>query len=111
MVSKETEQKIAQLQLYEQSLQNFLAQKQQFQMQVIEIDSALAQLESSKDSYKIIANVMVSVDKAELITELKEKKEKIELRIKTLEKQENNIKEKAKNTREDVMEKMKNDKQ
>lgn len=109
-VSKENEQKIAQLQMYEQSLQNFLAQKQQFQMQLVEVDSALKQLENAKDSYKIVANIMVSADKEGLKKELNEKKEKIELRIKTMEKQEENIKEKAGKIREEVMSSMKESK-
>ncbi len=109
MVTKEAEEKIAQLQMYEQSLQNFLAQKQQFQMQVIELDSALKQLENSKDSYKIVANLMISADKEELKKELSEKKERVELRLKTMEKQEGNIQEKAKKIREEVMESMKDD--
>ena len=37
-VSKETEQKIGQLQMYEQSMQSFLGQKQQFQVQLVETE-------------------------------------------------------------------------
>ena len=44
-VSKETEQKIQQLQLIEQSMQQFLMQKQSFQTQLVEIESALKELE------------------------------------------------------------------
>jgi len=46
-VSKETEKDIAQLQLIEQNLQNFLVQKQTFQTQLLEIDNALKELNSN----------------------------------------------------------------
>ncbi|MFH1642439.1 MAG: prefoldin subunit beta [Nanoarchaeota archaeon] len=106
-MSKETEQNINQLQLYEQSLQNLLIQKQHFQSQLIEIDSALSELEKSQDSYKIINNIMVSASKEELKDDLKTKKETYDIRVKALEKQERAIKEKAEKLQSTVMESMK----
>ena len=103
-ISEETEQKINQLQLFEQSLQNVLIQKQQFQSQLVELDSALEELEDKKEAYKIIGNIMVAVKKEELEEDLKSKKGIVELRIKTLEKQENQIREKAKKTQSEVIE-------
>ena len=111
MVEKETEKKISQLQMMEQSMQSFLVQKQQFQAQLIEIESALKELEQSKEAYKIVGNIMVSSDKDELEKDLKKKKEIVELRIKTLEKQENQIKEKASGVQAEVMEELKEKKQ
>ncbi len=102
MAEKETEQKIAQLQLYEQSLQNILMQKQQFQSQLVETKSALEELENANEAYKIIGNIMVSSKKEEIKKELESKKEIINLRIKTIEKQENQIKEKTKKIQEEV---------
>lgn len=107
MVEKETEQKITQLQLLEQSLQNVLVQKQQFQAQLMEIDSALNELEKTKEAYKIVGNIMVVSEKENLKKELESKKEILKLRIKTLEKQEMQIKEKAVKMQTEVMEKMK----
>jgi len=95
-ISKDTEQKIAQLQLYEQSLQNILMQKQQFQSQSLEIESALKELETTKEAYKIVGNIMVA-----------SKKETMALRIKTLEKQEKQIRDKAKKLQEEVSKKIK----
>jgi len=106
-LSKETEQKIAQLQLYEQSLQNILIQKQQFQSQSVEIESALKELEATKEAYKIVGNIMVASKKEDLKKELEGKKETIALRIKTLEKQENQVREKAKKIQEEVSKKIK----
>ncbi len=106
-VTKETEQKIAQLQLMEQNLQSFLLQRQQFQSQLIEVESALKEIETSKETYKIIGNIMVNASKEDLKKDLQEKKSILELRIKTLEKQEKQIKEKATKTQAEVLEKIK----
>jgi prefoldin beta subunit len=103
---KETEQKIAQLQMYEQSLQNILLQKQQLQSQITEIESALKGLENSSESYKIIGNIMVKENSADLKKELEEKKSTQELRVKSIEKQENLIREKFEKLQSDVMKKM-----
>ena len=103
-VDKETEQKIGQLQLMEQNLQNFLMQKQSFQTQLYEIDNALQELEKTKDkTYKIVGTVMIASKKEDLIKDLKEKKSVVELRIKSLEKQEKALKEKASQIQADVM--------
>ena len=109
-MTKETEEKIGQLQMMEQNLQNFLMQKQQFQGQLVEIESALRELKDSKDAYKIVGNIMISSTKEDLEKDLNEKKETIELRIKTLEKQESTIKEKASSTQGEVMEQLKKEK-
>jgi len=107
MVEKETEKKISQLQMMEQGMQGFLMQKQQFQGQLVEIESALKELVKSKEAFKIVGNIMVSTEKKELEDDLKKKKEIVELRIKTLEKQENQIKEKASSIQEEVMKELK----
>lgn len=104
---KETQDKIAKLQLIEQELQSFLMQKQNFQAQLVEIDSALKELDTSDEAYKIVGNIMVKSKKDDLVKDLKSKKEMVELRIKTIEKQENQIKEKANKIQTEVMEKLK----
>ena len=108
-VSLETEQKISQLQMFEQSLQSFLGQKQQFQMRLSEVESALSELENTKKAYKIVGNIMVESDKAELKADLDSKKEVLELRIKTMEKQETQVREKASKLQEEILTKMKKD--
>ena len=105
-IPKEAEQKIGQLQMFEQSLQNFLGQKQQFQVQLVEIDSALNEIDNTNKSYKIIGNIMVDTDKAELKADLQSKKEILELRIKTMEKQETQVREKASKLQSEILKKI-----
>lgn len=109
-MDKETEKKIGHLQLIEQNLQGILVQKQQFQTQLIEIESALKELENTKEAFKIVGNIMVSSSKEDLLKDLKEKKETLELRIKTIEKQEKSLREKAGGMQSEIVKHLKPEK-
>lgn len=104
---KETEEKIRQLQMFEQGLQTFLIQKQQFQTQLIEVESALKEMEKSEKQYKIIGNIMIESNKDDLKKELESKKEMLNIRIKTLEKQEKQIREKSSKIQSEVVDNIK----
>ena len=106
-LSKETEQKIGQLQMFEQSLQSFVGQKQQFQIQLVEVESALSELNDTEKAYKIIGNIMVEANKEDLKADLQSKKEMFELRIKTMERQESQVREKASNLQAEILKKIK----
>ncbi len=107
-MTKETEKKVAQLQLMEQNIQNLLMQKQNFQSQLIEVDNALEELNKSKGlTYKIIGSVMIASNKEDLQKDLNSKKEVAELRIKNIEKQENQLKEKASRLQSEVLDEIK----
>ena len=106
-LTEDSEQKINQLQILEQSLQNITLQKQQFQAQLLEFDAALEEIEKSEDVYKVVGNIMVLVKKDKIKEELENKKEISGLRVKNIEKQENSIREKAKKLQEEVMQNMK----
>ncbi len=103
-MNKETEKRIQQLQLIEQNLNNIITQKQSFQMQLMENDNALNEIErTKKEVYKIVGAIMISSNKDDLKKELNEQKEILDLRIKNLEKQEKNFKEKAEDIQKEVM--------
>ena len=105
-ISKETEKKLNQLQLLEQSMQNLLMQKQQFQLQQVEIESALKELENVEEAYKIVGNIMVLSKKSGLNDDLTSKKEIVELRVKSIEKQETQLREKASKLQGEVLKEM-----
>jgi len=109
--SKETEKKISQLQLLEQGMQNFNLQKQQLNSKLLESESALEHLDSSEVSYKIIGNIMVKMDKDKLKAQLEEEKGNAEIRIKALEKQEQSMRQKAKDIQQEVLKEMKGNEQ
>ncbi len=105
-VSSGSEKKISQLQMLEQSMQNLLMQKQQFQLQQVEIESALKELENVEEAYKIVGNIMVLSKKDDLKKDLDSKKEVVGLRIKNMEKQEGQLREKASKLQEEVLKEM-----
>ena len=106
-MNKDVQNKINQLSMMEQNLQNFSMQKQQFQAQLLEIESAEKELKDSKEVFRIIGSIMVASDKEKLQKELAEKKEVINLRIESFEKQEAKIREKAEAMQKEVLEDMK----
>jgi len=108
-MDKETQEKINQLQLIEHNMHNISSQKQQFHNQLLEIESALSELKDRTSAFKIIGNIMVETEKAVLEQDLQSKKETIELRIKTFEKQEEKFKKKAEELQQDVLSKIKRD--
>lgn len=108
-ISKETEKKIMELQLLEQNLQNSLMQKQHFQTELLETENALKEIVKAKEAYKIVGNIMISSKKEDLKKELNERKKIIDLRLKTLEKEESKLKEKTTTLQKEVIGEIKND--
>jgi|SRR3989344_7356283 len=103
-MDKESEKKVQELQLIEQNLSNLLLQKQTFQSRLLENENALSEIENTKkQSYKIVGNLLVAMDKDKLKKDLQSEKEIFELRIKNIEKQENKLKDRAKELQEEVL--------
>lgn len=103
-MNQESLRKLQELQILEQNLQNLMIQKQAFQFEENEIINASEELKTSGDEvYKIVGQVMIKSNKAELEKELKSKRELIGLRLKNLEKQENAVREKAMSLKDEVL--------
>jgi prefoldin beta subunit len=102
---EKTQEKIQELQIFEQSFQQLLMQKRSFNYEAGETDYAIKELEkSSGEVFKIIANqVVVKSDKETLISEMKHKKELIEVRLKNIEKQEEEYSKRIEELREEIM--------
>ncbi len=97
------QESIARLQMLEQNMQSILMQKQQFQSQLAEIESALKEIATSNTVFKIVGNIMVNSEKSDVEKDLKQKKELIDIRIKNLDKQEKQFKDKTKQLQEEVL--------
>lgn len=102
-MDKETKAKISKLQILEQRIQSLVMQKQNFHTQVLEVENALGEIGDSKETYKVVGNVMVSVGKSELKKDLTSKKEMSELKIKNIEKEEKKLREEASQIQKEVM--------
>ena len=107
--SKSAEDKIQELQLLEQNLQAFSQQKQGIQLQLLEIESALKELEGVDEAYRIVGPIMVQKTKKELQEELGSKKELSELKLGSLEKQETKLRDRASKIQKEVLGELKGD--
>ena len=106
-VTKEIQEKIGELQLLQQRVSVFATQKQQIQLQLIEIENALAELEkASSPVFKLVGEILIEKQPEELKKELKEKKEDIDIRIKSIDKQEEKTRESLENLQKELMSKL-----
>jgi prefoldin beta subunit len=103
------EQKIQEMQVLEQKLQNSILQKQAFQIELAETDSALKEVEKAGDEiFKIIGQLMIKSEKSKVQEELTNKKKILGLRIKSFEKQENSLSEQLDKIRDELTKSVKN---
>ncbi|HLC46344.1 MAG TPA: prefoldin subunit [Candidatus Nanoarchaeia archaeon] len=100
---KEAQDKISQLQMIEQNVHGFLVQKQGLQTQILEIDNALTELGKTDEAYRIVGSIMVRSKPEELKEDLESKKKMADMRLKSIEKQEEKMKEKAQSLQKDVL--------
>ena len=103
--------KMQQLRLTQQNLQNVMLQKQQIQGQLIELESALTELKTTEKAYKIVGKIMVASSKESLTKDLQEKKEVQEVRLKNFNRQEEKLQAVLEQLQTDAVEDMKKNKQ
>ena len=104
-------EKVQQIQILQQNLQQLGMQKQQVQSQLIESESAIKELESTSQAYKIVGKIMIASNKEDLIKDLEEKKQTNEARLKTFVEQENNLKQTVESLQQEIVSEMKKDKE
>ncbi len=83
----------------QQNLQNILLQKQQIEIELIEIEKALTELTKSDDGtiiYKSIGSLLIKTNKKDMVSELNERREFGNTRVTILAKQENRVSESLK---------------
>ncbi|HPD81920.1 MAG TPA: prefoldin subunit [Candidatus Pacearchaeota archaeon] len=106
-----SDKNIQEIQFLEQNLQNILFQKQAFQIELSESKESLNALENSSDEvFKTIGQLMIKYEKSKIKDELLNKIKILELRIKTLEKQESTFSEKMEKLRDDFLKEKENSK-
>ena len=105
-MNEETKKMIIEFQNYQQQLQSVLIQKESLKLQNMEIERALEELGKTKQTsaYKITGQIMISKPVKELKEEMDELKETIDLRVKSLEKNEERISNKLKDLQEKLKE-------
>ncbi|HIJ98707.1 TPA: prefoldin subunit beta [archaeon] len=103
-LSQEMQQKIQDFQEAQQQARVLLSQKYQIELQMKETQNALDELEKAGNTevHKVVGQILIKSDKNTVHSELKEKVETLELRLKTIEKQEKKVMEKVKTLQEEL---------
>jgi prefoldin beta subunit len=97
------QQRLLRLQQLQQTLQGVMAQKQQLEMQLTEVEQAASELEKLTETaviYKSIGALLVKSEKDKVTTELTERKELLKMRVDVLGKQETRLRTQAKDLQE-----------
>ena len=91
----------------EQTLQNLLLQKQTINSQINELSLALKELEHSSDSYRLLGNILIKTDNESLKKQLENDLNALQLRLKSIEKQEVSLTEKMRSLQQDLLSQIK----
>jgi len=88
------QERLLRLQQLQQTLQTVLAQKQQVELELTEIEQAISELQKMADDaiiYQAIGSLLVKAEKAKVTTDLNERKELLNMRTQVLGKQEERL--------------------
>lgn len=94
------QERLLRLQQLQQTLQTVLAQKQQVELELTEIEQAQSELKKLADDaviYKAIGSLLVKDEKTKVTTDLNERKELLNMRAQVLGKQEERLRGQLKN--------------
>ena len=97
------QQRLLRLQQLQQTLQGVMAQKQQLEIQLTEVEQAASELEKLDETavvYKSIGALLVRSEKNKVTTELTERKELGTMRVDVLAKQEERLRTQVKDLQE-----------
>ena len=90
----QVQERLLRLQQVQQTLQTVLAQKQQVELELAEIEQALTEVQKTTDEaviYKAIGTLLVKSEKAKITTDLTERKELLNTRTTVLGRQEERL--------------------
>jgi len=103
-IPKQIQDKIAQFQEIQNQLQTIVLQKQQFSMQIRDIENALNELKNFKrgNIYEAVGPLFLETNKDKCEKKLMAEKETMDTRIKILEKQEKKLNTKLKELSQEI---------
>jgi len=102
--------KLEQLKVLQSNLEMVVFQKHTLQSQLNEIENALKEIDKmdKEEVYKLVGNLLIKKSKEEVKKELLDRKEVIEIRLESLNKQEEKIREKITKLQAEIMRLSKN---
>lgn len=102
-VPKETQHEILQLQNLQRQLQLIAVQKQRFAMESAQIDSAIDALKKADGkTYRAVGTLLIESKPPEIEKGLKSDKENLDARLKSIERQEEKLRERAESLQKKV---------
>jgi len=95
-IPENIQQELMQFQQLQSQYQIIVSQLQSLKIEMSETDAALNELSKTENPvvYKSIGSILIKSEKPDLLEDLNKKKESIDIRIKTIEKQEDRVKKK-----------------
>jgi len=94
-IPPQVQNQLVRFQEMQEQYKAILVRKQQFEIDSKEVDRALQESKALADDatiYKSVGVLLFKTDKTKIVTELTDKKEELDLRLKTVEKQEQRLK-------------------
>jgi len=76
------------LSILEQNLSTIISQKQQYNKQLMEIESAFTELKTTNEAFKIVGTIMIKKSSDSIKKDLEERKSLVKARLDSLDKQE-----------------------
>ncbi len=105
-IPPQVQNQLMRFQELQEQLNNIVLRKRQFELESKEIDHALGESKNLPDDavvYKSVGVLLFKTEKAKVVAELTEKNEETDLRIKTIEKQEQRLKAQLEALRKTIM--------
>lgn len=104
-MTKQNEEVMIQYQQTQQQLQTIMMQKEQYRMQLTEVEKALEDLKKTKSEeiFKVSGTILIKSDKKTVMSDLEEQKETFDVRMKTYDKQENMLRDKLMDVQKKLM--------
>ncbi len=90
----QVQERLLRFQQLQQTLQSVLAQKQQVELELAEVNQATSELEKTAEEaviYKATGSLLIKAEKAKVITDLAERKDLLNTRVGILSKQEERL--------------------
>ncbi len=96
--------KFQELQLLQQNLQAVVMEEQILRQNLVELEDAISELETSEGKvFKLIGEIFVEKNKEDLLNELNNKKELLEIKLESLEKQKKKLQENLEKLQKELM--------
>jgi prefoldin beta subunit len=106
-IPPQVQNQLVRFQEQQEQYKALLLRKQQFEMETKEVEKALQESKNLADDaviYKSVGILLFRSEKAKIVAELTEKKEELDLRVKTIERQEQRLKQQLEELRKLIME-------